>query len=251
MRIRSFFCSAFVLPVFAALCAACSSSDGADGRQPSPEPDGSTPDGSNGLEAGDSTSPGARIENRFITRVVSFQRGECAGFGEGQMPSIISGPPKGAGASQGGLDVVSLGLGGEIVVAFEPNAIVDGPGADFIVFENALYRNGDPNQPYAEPAEISVSDDGTTWKTYPCTAGTSGPYGSCAGWHAVFSHPDNAISPIDVANAGGDAFDLRDVGLTHARYVRIRDTKVRACIEGQNSGGFDLDAIAIVNAEIP
>ena len=43
----------------------------------------------------------------------------------------------------------------------------------------------------------------------------------------------------------GDAFDLADLGLSRARYIRIQDT-------GSNdyaglTGGFDLDAVAIVN----
>ena len=54
------------------------------------------------------------------------------------MPDIVLGPPVGGGALAGSLDVVSLGFSGEIVLCFEPNAIVDGPGADFIVFENAF-----------------------------------------------------------------------------------------------------------------
>jgi hypothetical protein len=190
--------------------------------------------------------------DRFVTGVVSFTPGPCAGFGESSMPGVVEGPPVGGGATKGSLDVVSLGVGGEIVLTFAPNAIVDGPGVDFLVFENAFDIGGDPQDPYAEPGEVSVSADGTTWVTFPCTA-TAYPYGACAGWHPVYSAPGNGISPVDPATAGGDPYDLAAIGVASARYVRIRDKSNETCPDagGTDSAGFDLDAIAIVNAQIP
>jgi hypothetical protein len=189
--------------------------------------------------------------DRFITQLVSVSYGTCAGYGQALLPGVIEGPPIGAGASAGSTDVLSLGGGGTIVVSFGANAIVDGPGPDFIVFENAFDTG---TSVYAEPGEVSVSDDGVTWQTYPCTA-TMGdpPYGSCAGWHPVFSNPDNGISPFDVAHAGGDAFDLKDLGVTHAKFVRIVDKTNEDCPDAGHviANGFDLDAIAIVNAQNP
>lgn len=190
--------------------------------------------------------------DRFVTKVVSFTPGTCAGFGQDKMPGIVEGPPVGGGDSQGSTDVVSLGGGGEIIVSFEPNAIVDGPGVDLLVFENAFYAGGNSAAPYAEPGEVSVSEDGVTWTTFPCTA-TKYPYGACAGWHPVYANPSNGISPIDPKSAGGDPFDLADVGVTHARYVRVRDKTNEVCPDagkGPTTNGFDLDAMAIVNAEL-
>lgn len=203
--------------------------------------------------------------SRFVTGVVSFAPTDCAGFGAASMPGIVEGPPVGGGTVHGSLDVVSLGCGGSIVVSFAPNAIVDGPGPDFIVFENPFDIGGDPNDVYAEPGEVSVSDDGTTWQTFPCTptmapkaadgTGTAPPYGACAGWHVVLSTPQNGVSPLDPAAAGGDAFDLHDLGVTHARYVRVVDRTAESCpADGASkptTNGFDLDAVAIVNAEQP
>jgi hypothetical protein len=202
--------------------------------------------------------------SRFITSVVSFSPTECTGFGQSSMPAVVEGPPVGGGADQGSTDVVSLGSGGSIVVSFAPNAIVDGPGPDFIVFENPFEIGGSTTNIYAEPGEVSVSDDGTTWTSFPCTptyanasdgTGTEPPYGSCAGWHVVFSTPTSGISPFDTTTAGGDAFDLADIGVTHARYVRIVDHTAESCPETgadkPTTNGFDLDAIAIVNAEEP
>ncbi len=192
--------------------------------------------------------------DRFVTGVVSFSPGPCAGFGAGAMPQIVEGPPVGAGTSAGSTDVVSLGVGGTIVLSFAPNAIVDGPGVDFVVFENAFYIGGNPNNIYAEPGEVSVSDDGTTWQVYPCTA-TQAPYGTCAGWHPVLSSPQDGVSPVDYPACGGDGFDLADLGVTHARYVRVRDIGSETCPTDPklrtNDMGFDLDAISILNAEVP
>jgi hypothetical protein len=195
---------------------------------------------------------GADAASRFITQVVSFTPGTCAGYVGTGMPGVVYGPPVGLGMAEGSTNVVSLGKGGEIVVAFTPNAIVDGPGVDFIVFENPFIVDGTTTL-YAEPGEVSVSDDLEHWSTFPCTQTTQDPpYGQCAGVSPVFSSPDNDISPFDVKNAGGDDYDLAAVGLTQARYVRIRNVVTsESCHAGYNKYGFDLDAIAIVNPLLP
>jgi hypothetical protein len=203
------------------------------------------------VDGGYVTSDGDVVPaDRFVTKVVSFTPGACAGFGQNRMPAVVYGPPVGAGNLEGSLDVVSLGIGGEIVVSFEPNAIVDGPGVDFIVFENAFFAGGNPANVAADPGEVSVSDDGVTWATYPCTA-TQPPYGACAGWHPVYSSPDNGISPFDPATAGGDAYDLHDLGVARARFVRVRDKSTLTCQPKVEDYGFDLDALAIVHPSMP
>lgn len=199
--------------------------------------------------------PGGTVlhADRFVTKVVSTTYGDCAGFGLPSMPAVVLGPPVGGGSGRGSLDVVSLGFEGEIVLSFEPNAIVDGPGADFLVFENAFWAGGDPDRPAAELGEVSVSDDGVTWKTFPCAPGQGPPYGTCAGWRPVYAAPGNGISPVDATTAGGDPFDLADLGVTSARFVRIRDVGSVACPSDPagkpTTVGFDLDAVAIVNAK--
>ena len=184
--------------------------------------------------------------DRFATQVVSFTPGACAGFGADGMPGVVLGPPVGAPVGQGSIDVVSLGTGGEIVLSFAPNALVDGPGVDLLVFENA-FAIGGSDSIYAEPGEVSVSDDGETWTTFPCTA-TAAPWGACAGWHAV-AQPGPTVSPVVPSQIGGDPFDLADIGVARAQFVRIRDkTSERCTSQGPNTNGFDLDAIAAVNA---
>lgn len=241
----------------AALAVACADDSEPTGEPPASSVDGGSEDGSPGPAPGndggaDPDGGGPRAD-RFVTKVVSFTPGQCAGFGASEMPGIVLGPPAGAGDQKGSLDVVSLGVGGELVVSFEPNGIVDGPGADFIVFENAFFAAGNPNTPSADPGEVSVSEDGVTWMTYECTPGAAAPYGKCAGWHPVYAAPGNGVSPFDPRTAGGEAYDLSELGLPEARYVRIRDKSSASC-EGQpkpQNLGFDLDAIGVINAQTP
>jgi hypothetical protein len=190
--------------------------------------------------------------NRYASAVVSFTPGGCAGFGREAMPNVVLGPPEGGGASQGSLDVVSLGSGGSIVLSFEANPIVDGDGPDFVVFENAFNLGNDSQTPFAELGEVSVSDDGVSWKTFACTS-TSFPYGDCAGWRPVYSASSSGISALDPVRAGGDPFDLRVLGVTRAKFVRIRDLGRQPCPANstQITNGFDLDGIASLHAEQP
>ncbi len=181
----------------------------------------------------------------FADRVVSFSPGAGAGFGQDRLPDVAIGPPVGGGTVAGGTDVVSLGAGGEIVVALDGAGIPDGPGPDLIVFENAFLAGGDPSRPFAEPGAVAVSEDGVTFHEFPCDA-VAFPYAGCAGIRPVLSSPGNGIDPTDPAAAGGDPFDLADVGLRHARFVRMRD--VGASIAAPPTAGFDLDAVAAVHS---
>jgi len=141
----------------------------------------------------------------------------------------------------GSLDVASLGNGGSIVVAFAGNGIVDGPGVDFVVFENP-FETG--NSVFAELATVSVSLDGVSWQEFSCDT-TEPPWGDCAGYNPV--HLAGMDGPFDADTAGGDGFDLAKIGVDEARYVRIVD---RADLDGVD-GVFDLDAVGIVNPACP
>jgi hypothetical protein len=187
----------------------------------------------------DATAPGTTT----ISCVESVTPGAGAGFGADRFPEIIYGVPHGAGDHGGSTDVLSLGTDGEIVVGFGGNGVLDGEGPDFIVFENAFLAGG---KPFKEIAQISVSDDGVTWTAFPCKQDAL-PYDGCAGWHPVYSNPNNEISPYDPATAGGDVFDLATIGLKSARFIKIVDQHNTGWSGGTT--GFDLDAVAVIHAQ--
>lgn len=179
-----------------------------------------------------------------VAEVVSFTPGPGAGFGQDQMPAIVMGPPQGKGADEGGLDVVSLGMGGEIVLRLGVE-VIDGAGPDLIVFENAFHVNGDVTKPvWKDLGEVSVSEDGAQWVVFPCEPATY-QQSQCAGWRPVYASSESGVSAFDPAVSGGDPFDLASVGVARARYVRIRD---RTLSVAPPTAGFDLDAVAVLHA---
>ncbi len=196
-------------------------------------------------------APGIAPSDPFVDCVESFSP-EGASYGQDRFPGVVLGPPLAGAKGMGSTDVLSLGCGGELTLYFDDPAIVDGPGPDFIVFENPL-PVGD--RTFAEPARVLVSADGVEWLAFPCDPANDEPPLGCAGVAQVFSSPDNQIDPTAPALAGGDAFDLAELGLTTARYIRLLDVGVTYyggrmwC--GGGGGGFDLDAIAVVHGNAP
>lgn len=196
-----------------------------------------------------------RGQDPFVDAVSSFTPGTSAGFGAEFLPGIVLGPPLGGGEVQGSFDVLTLGIGGSIVLRFDLPVICDGPGADFTVFENA-FHSGTVNGPvFAEYGFVAVSQDGVSFVTFPYDAIT---HAGLAGQQPVLTTPDNGISPLDPTVSGGDAFDLATVGLSWAAYVRITDVAGSIpdpgdlpAVSAPPSAGFDLDAIAALHACVP
>ncbi|MCB9787761.1 MAG: cell surface protein [Deltaproteobacteria bacterium] len=180
----------------------------------------------------------------YASEVVSFTPGEGAGFGQARLPGVVLGPPVVHSSAQGSADVLSLGTGGEIVLGFSGRVIGDGPGADLVVFENAFFIGGGAGAVFVEPGEVAVSMDGTDWRTFPCERAGDEVGAGCAGVTPAQPYDPVALVPLDPALTGGDAFDLADVGLATARYVRVRDVG-----DGGEapSAGFDLDAVGVVH----
>jgi len=244
-----------VLLVFAT---ACGDDAGVDEREPhdaavEPEraqdvdaglaPDAEAVDGALTTDARE-PEPAELPYARALTR---FTAGANAGFGANKLPEVVLGPPKGGGTGTGSLDVLSLGTGGEIVLDFGEGGIVDGPGPDFIVFENAFWPDGQAASVFAEPAEVSVSNDDLSWSTFVCNpfGAGMGRYPGCAGWTPTLQYDAFALVPLDPALTGGDAFDLAALSLSSARYVRVRDLATKG--EG-STAGFDLDAVGVIHS---
>lgn len=177
-----------------------------------------------------------------------FEPGPGGGFGADAMPRVVLGPPGAASTTSSSLDVVSLGQGGRIVLGFGERVIVDGPGVDFVVFENAFWPGGQSAQVFAELAEVSVSEDGERFYAFECTPQSPsepGRWPGCAGWTPTCTSA--AADPADPSQLCGDGFDLAELPITRARFVAIRDLSVGAAVAP--SAGFDLDAVGLVHYE--
>lgn len=177
----------------------------------------------------------------WADRVVRFSPGPGAGFGQDLFPQVVLGAPSGGGEAQGSLDVLSLGKLGVLELEFIDLVAIDGPGVDLLVFENGFAG-------FFETGAVEVSEDGVDWRAFPCGL-DAGP-SRCAGLHPVSANPSLGISGTDPAVAGGEGYDLAEVGLTRARFVRITDSGANR-FYGPPGGGFDLDAVAVVNGGSP
>lgn len=174
-------------------------------------------------------------------RILSFAPGVGQNSGQGPLffPKNVLGFPDPAAAdsapSTDPRQVCSIGLGGVIILGFSEHAIVDAPGADFVVYENAFTYGA--NRVYAEPGTVSVSKDGVTWVDFQYDERT---LQGCAG-----------VSPTDrsLDHGGGNAFDLATIGVDSIRWIRITDITQRILDDPSHPfydptlSGFDLDAV--------
>jgi hypothetical protein len=178
----------------------------------------------------------------FAIAVVDLALGAGSGYGT---PDMALGAPRGGGTHMGSLDALSLGREGQIVLELG-EAVVDGPGPDLIVFENPFVFGA--TGVFVEPGIVAVSEDGTIFHEWPCQMNAP-EYEGCAGVHPVLANADeNELDPTDPSAAGGDAFDLAELGVPRARFVRIVDAGLASGF-GTDNVGFDLDAIAVVHGE--
>jgi len=196
-------------------------------------------------------------------------------FGAPFVPGTMLGSPGDSVPQQNSLTVASFGFGGSATLAFDDIVIEDRPGPDFIVFENAFFAlplpvtASDDFTVFVEPARVEVSADGVQWTAFPYDAtavadasgilsvnrelwlrldGLAGVTPTFTGnW--TFPNVRDDFDPQGqggVSGAGGDAFDLADIGLTEARFVRITDLDTQNGFPGQGEG-FDLDAIVVLH----
>lgn len=227
----------------------------------------------------------------FADEISEFTPLDPACFNCNLVSKVIVGPPQGKGEALGSFDVVSLGAkinsdsgrsgpyGGSITVRFTNNIVVDGPGADFTVFENPIRLAG-TDYYFVEPAVVEVSANGVDFYRFPFDfvphydAGGNLNLGNplsyakgFAGVKPVYSN-NGAPDPTRPNLSGGDQFDLSELPaapLSWIQYVRITSTGdgwlrdmngdlVRHSNDpptfgasGLGNSGFDFDAIAAVN----
>lgn len=217
-------------------------------------------------------APSASAQNRFATNVVQFNQGPGGGV---FVPANALGGPRGAGLTNGSVDVCTLGVGGSLTLAFDV-VIVNGPGADFSVFENGFLASG---APFCEVAYVEVSSNGVDFARFPTRyAGPAtglpgftapwGTYSGLTGFVPVLANvTSNQVDPFDPVVSGGEAFDLAalasdplvvggQVDLADVRQVRIADVPHQTATDSagavifDNSGATgtsDLDAVAVIN----
>jgi hypothetical protein len=87
--------------------------------------------------------------------VVSFKPGN-PGPRRSKDPRAALGKPdyKGTDDAADEKTFVALGHGGELVLEFRDNVLIDGPGPDLVIFEIG---------PAVEPVDVAISEDGKKW----------------------------------------------------------------------------------------
>jgi hypothetical protein len=209
---------------------------------------------------------------QFATQVVAFNTNGNAGGGVFQ-PSNALGAPDGAGGGGGAVTVHSLGVAGDLTLGFAVN-LLDGPGADFLVAENPFATS--VGQVYAELMFVEVSSNGTDYARFPSrffggdgssfAINTVGFVSGLAGQTPVYTNPSAPhLDPLDLVEAGGDAFDLAALR-THPLVIngrvdlgaiaRIRlvdvvsgqsvDSRGRTILD-PSSGSADVDAVTLLH----
>lgn len=145
------------------------------------------------------------------------------GEGFGDANNAVNGV-RGCGDGCGSMDVFSLGYEADVnnlvVLRWSGKRVQNGPGVDFVVFENGFLIGAGPDC-FMDHLVVSVSRDGVNWVVFPhdYTAADEMVFSwdpTCwpgfAGVHPVLLHEEeNQVDPFDPDLAGGDGFDLDDL----------------------------------------
>ena len=170
---------------------------------------------------------------------------------------------------------------GSITVGFQAT-IVDGPGADFAVFENAGSFFSNPDFVFGELAFVEVSSNGNDFARFPAASLNIEPDPNAADPNSdqlddVFGRNFAGLNTTNVNNLAGvnqtdsgTPFDLAElatdplvasgaVDLNDIHFVRLVDipgdgtftdslgNPILDAWHSVDSGGFDLDAVGIIN----
>lgn len=209
----------------------------------------------------------ARAQSPYASSVVSYSSGSnpAGGFtiaasALGEPTRFTGGPffPQAVTPFQPAFmtsELVSIGAGGELVVAFD-HEVTNDPrnpfGVDLIVFGNAFfgdaaYPMGTPSGLFTEGGQIAVSADGVAWVPVPgleadgfaptCGWLDATPYATMPGLEPTdFTRPiDPSITAASMigqswsavramydGSGGGAGIDLAPLGLSSIRFVRVR-----------------------------
>ncbi|MEE9394955.1 MAG: hypothetical protein V3W41_20905 [Planctomycetota bacterium] len=216
----------------------------------------------------------ASAQAQFATQVLSFNQGALGG-GIFNPANVLGGPDP--SDFQG---VLSLGEGGDVTLGFGVT-IVDGPGADFSVFENGFEFPSGSGMIFSEVVFVEVSSNGIDFARFPTTFGAPsvphlqfnatamGSYDGFAGGTPVLADVGvNSIDPANPAISGGDAFDLARlasdplvtsnlVDLQNISFLRLVDVVAGQAVDssgvtvyddfGSLNDSADINAVAVIN----
>lgn len=205
--------------------------------------------------------PGSTAISKDSTSIVGWATGYKDYIPGTDLTDEWKTPAKALGVADGGpYDIVSLGNGGMITLTFA-QAIGNGAGADFAVFENSFSDN------FLELGFVEVSTDGLSFFRFPTisyTPSAVGAFGSV--------DPTNIEGFAGKYRGGyGTPFDLdllkgiAGLDINNVNYIRIVDVlgngtefddfptqygprhPIYDPYKTVQSAGFDLDAIAVLN----
>jgi hypothetical protein len=214
----------------------------------------------------------AASSDRFVgwaSSVVGLQRGpQNVANPTGPLASFGVGS-NALGASNGTL--VSLGDGGSITLGFD-RPIADGEGADFAVFENG-FAMGTDGLAYLELGFVEVSSNGVDFFRFAAASltptdtqvGGFGPLDARGLNNLAGKHVAGFGTPFDLSELSGLSPLLDTLAVRYVRIVDVigsidpalgsRDASGRLINDPYAtpfaSGGFDLDAVGVMNQAIP
>jgi hypothetical protein len=147
-------------------------------------------------------------------------------------------------------EILSIGIGGEIIVGFRGKKVVNIEGADFTIFENA-FETFDGSRIFAEPAEVWISNDGINYTMFQ--------YERENLYNLAGKTPTLGVNdPFDPTASGGDSFDIAELGYDYITHIKIKDVSLLASeLDNENRyynpaaliSGFDLDAVVAMQTE--
>lgn len=165
--------------------------------------------------------------------------------------------------------IVSLGDSGVATLTFA-HPVINGPGADFAVFENGFANPSDPEEAFLELAFVEVSSDGVYFFRFPATSFTQTTTQVPGAGVYMNARLINNLAGKYIANYG-TPFDLDELSgiagldVNHITHVRLTDV-VGALNEFASydqegrkindpyttafpTGGFDLDAVGVIHQQ--
>lgn len=218
-------------------------------------------------QAGSDAIHASDAKIKFWANACTFERGwkniEDTTLGKPVMgnDSSVVGPPS--------TNVLSLGDGGYAIVTFE-QAITNGEGPDFAIFENGFLHPIDSTLAYLELAFVEVSSDGIQFFRFPASSLTQDSTQiDNFGWLDASKIKNLAGKYIYGFGTPFDLEELKDqagLDVDHITHVKIIDV-VGSLNEGfarfdkdgnkindpfpsaYPSGGFDLNAVAVLNGK--